>query len=148
LRKIAVILALALIAVGRIDANANVVVIGDSFFDAQVRRIEMNRQNYLGRTIRYVGILRIDHWPPSGQDYHFVVRYTFSPCCGEQQVGFEIFFPRGATPFRDGDWVEITGVLEEYGPHGDFLRIRATSLVEAAERGTGSVERAPWQMRF
>ena len=148
MRKTVAILAFALIAVWRIGADVNVVVIGDGFFDAHVRRIEMNRRNYLGRTIRYVGILRIDHWPQSGQDYHFVVRYTFSPCCGEQQVGFEIFFPRGATPFRDGDWVEITGVLEEYGPYGDFLRIRATSLIEAVERGGDSVERAPWQMRF
>jgi len=147
-RKTAAILAFALIAVWRIGADVNVVVIGDGFFDAHVRRIEMNRRNYLGRTIRYVGILRIDHWPPSGQDYHFVVRYAFSPCCGEQRVGFEIFFPRGSTPFRDGDWVEITGVLEEYGPYGDFLRIRATSMVAAAERDGASVERAPWQMRF
>jgi len=138
MKKIAGVFVLAFIFAGCAD-DSDILVIGDRFFVTQIQDIFMNRQDYLGRTIRYEGVFRTINWFETGNDYHVVVRYTFT-CCSFEPIGLEVLLPAGMEPFPDNAWVEVIGVLEEHGEHGRFLRLRASSLIEMAERGLEIVE--------
>ena len=118
-----------------------ILVISDRFFVHQVHDIYLNTQQYLGRTIQFEGIFRIVHWPPTDNYYHIVMRYVLS-CCGEMPIGFDMILPDSLYPFPpDSAWVEAIGVLELYS---DYLVVRATSLREMKERGSGFVD-FTWQ---
>jgi len=138
MKKIAVVFALVFVFAGCVN-DADVLVIGDRFFVIQIQDIFMNRHDYLGRTIQYEGVFRTIHWFETGNDYHVVVRYMFT-CCSLEPIGLEVLLPGGMEPFPDDVWVEVTGVLEEHGEQGRFLRLRASSLIEKAERGLEIVE--------
>ena len=137
MRKAGGILALAVIlaACGNGPEDDGILVIGDRFFVHQVHNILLNRQEYVGRTIRFEGIFRIVRWRAAGYDY-IVMRYTMG-CCGEEPIGFFLLLPYSLYPFPpDHAWVEITGVVEIYE---GSLMIRAISLVEKEERGARMV---------
>jgi len=137
MKKMAGVLALAVIlgACG-MGSDDGIIVIGDRFFVLQMHDIFLNRQQHLGRTIQYEGIFRTIYWPPTGNYYNVVMRYTLS-CCGEVPIGFDIIFSDYFFPLPPNHaWVEVTGVLEEYD---GFLVVRAISLIEMEDRGDGFV---------
>jgi len=141
IRKIVLILALAVILGACGNGPDDILVISERFFIHQVHDIYLNTQQYLGRTIQFEGIFRIVYWYMTGNYYHIVMRYALS-CCGEMPIGFDIVLSDSLYPFPpDFAWVEATGVLEIYD---DYLVVRATSLIEMEERGSGFVDFA-WQ---
>jgi len=112
----------------------DVIEIGERHFVNQVDEIFLNSSQYLGRTIRYAGMFRTFNWPATGEEFYFVIRYTFG-CCGEEPIGFELN-PDGLDLLPNGTWVEITGVLERY-EDAEFssLLLRVVSMVELDEPG-------------
>jgi uncharacterized membrane protein YcgQ (UPF0703/DUF1980 family) len=115
------------------DKNA-VVEIKEKLFVAQSNDIYLNAKNYLGRAIKYEGIFKIYEAPDSGQKYYSVIRYG-PGCCGiDLNAGFEVRWDK-AYPAED-DWVEVTGILEEYTEaDGKYLRLALSSLKVLPVRG-------------
>ncbi|MCL2356353.1 MAG: hypothetical protein FWC70_04215 [Defluviitaleaceae bacterium] len=110
------------------NATGDIIRITDSDFDEQIRQIQWNRQDFLGRVIRFEGTFLYSYW--DGEAVYFVGRSS-DGCCGFH--GFEVALneiPR----FDDETWVEVTGILEEFyiedaGRY--FLRL---NVIEMSER--------------
>ena len=114
--------------------DGGVLEIGERFFVTQMNQILMNRERYLGRTIRYEGIFLTTQW--EDYTYHFVIRHTFG-CCGDDgMIGFDVDLG-GREPFPDDTWVEVIGVLDEFqfGEWHAIPIINVISIVEMPERG-------------
>lgn len=116
-----------------------IIEIGERFFVMQVTEIQLNAQDYLGRTIRFEGIFSTEYSAPTSSYFHIVTRNTYG-CCGDDGVvGFEVYMPEGLAPFPDDTWVSVTGVLEQFEYQGmDLFRLAATHVEEAAP-GAGFV---------
>jgi len=87
--------------------------IREQFFLQQTNYVLTNLNEFTGRTLRFEGMFfSVDDEPPSGDTYHFVVRFT-SGCCGDDGMsfGFEVYLGDFG-PFEDSAWVSVTGVLE------------------------------------
>jgi len=128
-------LALILAACGPGEESDNTLVIGDRFFVTQIMDIFMNPRIHVGRTIQYEGLFRTLVWV-TGNDNFAVIRYTIG-CCGEEPIGLRILLPDGMEPFANDAWVRVTGILER--SNGSPV-VRATSIVETAERGASFVD--------
>ena len=107
-----------------------IIEIEDWLFDAQVQRIKIFREDYLGRTIRYEGMFMSLVW--EGETIYFVAREG-GGCCGIN--GFEVYLndiPR----FDDETWVEVTGILEEFfveALNNYILRLNVITMLEREE---------------
>jgi len=114
---------------------ADVIEIREKMFIAQTNEIYVNAGDYLGRMIKYEGIFDESVWEEDGQTYHFVIRYGPGCCPGiDNTAGFEVNWDK-EYPKQD-DWVEVVGVLEEYGEDGEYyLRLALTSLTVLDKRG-------------
>ena len=115
-------------------SSGDVIVIREKMFIAQTNDVYFNTEDYLGKTIQYEGIFDIYEAPESADKYYSVIRYG-PGCCGvDANAGFEVKWD-GEYPRQD-DWVEVTGVLEEYEEEGyKYLRLALTSLDVLTERG-------------
>lgn len=137
MKKFAVLLFAVLFLTGCASngGSDDVVEIGERFFVEQMEDIVLNSSRYVGRTIRYEGLFRTFHWPPTGETFYYVIRYTMG-CCGEEPRGFELN-PDGITPFPENAWVEVIGVLERLtdGDRSGTLMLRIISLTELEARG-------------
>jgi len=133
-RLTAVFLIVLLLAGCSSSDDADILEIGERFFVTQIEQIYLDPETYLGRTIRYEGIFFSTYW--EGEHFHYVIRYTFDGCCGnDSMTGFEVLL-NGIEPFPDDTWVEVTGVLEEYELDlHTILVVNATSVTEKPERG-------------
>jgi len=122
--------------------GSDVIELTDRFFILQMEEINLNIEEYLGRTIRYEGMFRSVHWPPTDRYYHYVIRYTDS-CCGPGgAIGFEVRFEDGSVPVEENAWVAVTGVLGEYEEDGvSHLQLMVTSIATLEERGNEFVAR-------
>jgi uncharacterized membrane protein YcgQ (UPF0703/DUF1980 family) len=142
LRKAVVWAALAVLLASSCAAakDSEVVEIREKMFIEQTNDVYLNPDEYLGRTIRLEGMFGIidDVEPPC----YYV--YRFGPgCCGyDANAGFEVAWSGTDNPYPgDNDWVEATGVLENYESEGEsFLRLALKSLVVKTERGKERVE--------
>lgn len=112
--------------------ESEIVYITEKMFVSLNNDIYINPEEYVGKTIRYEGMYIFYE----GEDYtyHYVIRYG-PGCCGtDADCGFEVVWD-GEWPQYD-DWVEITGVLEEYEEDDcKYLRINLTDLKVLEERG-------------
>jgi len=118
-------------------ASGEVIEIKEKLFVAQTNDVYNNTGDYLGKTLKYEGIFSVYQSPETGTKYYSVIRYG-PGCCGiDANCGFEVIWPDGQTNYPDqDDWVEATGVLEEYQEDGyTFLRLALTSLEPLAVRG-------------
>ena len=120
------------------DWEGDIVDIEEQLFAAQVTDIMFNSTaQYLGRAIRYEGILWRVYWPPTGRYHYHVIRFT-DGCCGVHysSIGFELYLD-GAMPIPDGAWVEVIGVLERTRGENSIqhVRLRVASIVALEERG-------------
>lgn len=115
----------------------DVVEIPERFFSVQIHSIMLNRDEYLGRTIRYEGLFRSVFWPPTEQYYHYVVRLTEDCCSPGGVIGFEVQLPDGMEQLEHDAWALVEGVLEEYTAEDGvtYLRLALTSMEELEERG-------------
>jgi uncharacterized membrane protein YcgQ (UPF0703/DUF1980 family) len=118
----------------------DVVEIKEKMFVSQTNDVYINPDEYLGRTIKLEGMFAFDNEmsPP--------VRYVFRygpGCCGyDATAGFEVVWKDEKTAYpNENDWVEATGILENYDDDGEpYLRLALTSLTVKAERGLERVE--------
>ncbi|MCL2856943.1 MAG: hypothetical protein FWE19_04360 [Oscillospiraceae bacterium] len=119
--------------------DGDILYIGERFFLTQINQIFMNRERYLGRTIRYEGMFYSMHWEE--YTYHFVIRNTHGCCGPDGMIGFDVALGE-FDPFPDNTWVEVTGVLDEFefSEWYNMLIINVTSIVEMPERGLEFIE--------
>ena len=118
------------------EPTGDVVVIRDKLFIAQTDDIITNRKDYMNKTIRYEGIFDMYVSPVTGAKRCSVVRYG-PGCCGmDGIVGFEVQWDQEYP--KKNDWVEATGVLEEYEADDGYkyLRLALTSLEVLDKRGS------------
>jgi uncharacterized membrane protein YcgQ (UPF0703/DUF1980 family) len=140
-KNLTMALFLVLFAASLASANdSEIVEIREKMFIAQTNDVYLNPDEYLGRTIRLAGMFGvIDEVDPP---CYYV--YRFGPgCCGyDANAGFEVVWKGDGVPYpEDNDWVEATGVLENYEYDGEsFLRLALESLVVKADRGLERVE--------
>jgi len=120
--------------------HGDIVEIGERFFATRINDIMLNDFTYyLGRVIRYEGLLWSHYWEWTGRYHHYVIRYTYG-CCGNHydSVGFELILGEIVPP-SDGTWVEVTGILERLEPSDEdgirHVRLRVTSLIPTESRG-------------
>jgi len=116
-------------------AAGAVVVIREKMFIAQTNDIYINKDDYLGKTIKYEGIFDQSTWRGNGKTYRYVIRFGPGCCPGDAAAaGFEVYWDKGYP--KENDWVEAVGVLEEYDDNGmQTLRLALTSLKVLAKRG-------------
>lgn len=118
----------------KVPPTGEVVEIKEKMFIGQSDDIYFNSKEYLGKTIKYEGLIQSRYLERDGMTHYYVVR--FSPgCCGaDGEVGFEVTWD-GEWP-EDGEWCEVAGVLEEYPVKSwTELRLVLTSLTVLEERG-------------
>jgi uncharacterized membrane protein YcgQ (UPF0703/DUF1980 family) len=104
-----------------------IIDITDLNFDLQIQELQMNRHDFIGRTIRYEGLFMSTAW--NDITLYFVARLLGS-CCGV--YGFEVYLNEFSIVDNE-TWVEVTGVLEEFYVEAlgqNVLRLNVTSLVE------------------
>lgn len=114
--------------------DSDVIEIKEKMFIAQTNDIYINPEDYLGKTIRYEGIFDSYYYEEADMTYYYVIRYG-PGCCGfDANAGFEVAWS-GDYPDKN-DWVEVTGVLEEYEEDGNkYLRLNVSSLTVLDTRG-------------
>jgi uncharacterized membrane protein YcgQ (UPF0703/DUF1980 family) len=118
---------------------SDVVEIREKMFIAQTNDIYINKDDYLGRTIKYEGLFDESVWRGNGKTYRYVIRFGPGCCPGDAAAaGFEVVWDRGYP--KKNDWVEAVGVLQEYDDDGSpSLRLALTSLSVLAKRGKEKV---------
>ncbi|GBU21669.1 hypothetical protein R80B4_01569 [Fibrobacteres bacterium R8-0-B4] len=122
----------------------NVVEIREKMFIAQTNDIYINKDDYLGKTIKYEGVFDQSEWRGNGKTYRYVIRFGPGCCPGDAAAaGFEVLWDgdnSGKHYPKKNDWVEVTGVLHEYDDDGiPSLRLALTSLTVLAKRGKEKV---------
>lgn len=133
-------LMIALAAQGAPAKDSDVLEIREKMFVTQTNDVYINPDEYMGRTIKLEGMFASisDVDPPC----YYV--YRFGPgCCGyDANAGFEVLWKNSGEPYpKDDEWVEATGVLENYEHEGEsFLRLALKSLVVKKTRGKERVE--------
>lgn len=131
------ILVTALLFTGCGSKAKEVVEIPEKMFVTQMNEIYLNRDEYLGKTIRYEGLYKnnLDEKAKDAKVIHYVIRYS-PGCCGyDGEAGFEVQW-EGEWPQID-DWVEVEGVLKEKkNSHGiKVLYLELSTLTVKEERG-------------
>lgn len=121
-----------------LSASDKILEIKENFFVTQTNEIYFNAPDYLGRTIKYEGIFKIEE--DDKQKLYAVIRYG-PGCCGiDLNSGFEVIWDQ-TYPKQDA-WVEVVGVLEQYENEGlKFLRLRLSELRVLQKRGKENVIR-------
>jgi len=144
MRKITCLLVICLVLVlgtgcSSSKNSTNVVEINESQFLAQTTEIYYNSADYIGKTIKYEGIFSVYEVSKTDKCY-LVTRYGPGCCADDSEVGFEIQWD-GVYP-AENDWVEITGILEEYTNNSKkYLRIAVSELNVLTKRGAETVSR-------
>ena len=124
-----------------VSSKKDVIEIKEKMFISQVNDIYLNKEDYLGKTIKLEGLFKMQQ----GYDksYCFVLRYG-PGCCGyDGNVGFEVAWDdekKNAYPGEDS-WVEATGELKTYEEDGytEFLYLDLISLNVLNKRGQETV---------
>lgn len=103
-----------------IAANSSAAVdvdITEKMYVTYVNEIYQNTADYIGKSIRIEGLYKEEFFEETGTSYSFVYR-TGPGCCGSdgQTCGFEMVYD-GKMP-EIGDWIRVTGTLEEYMENG------------------------------
>ena len=115
-----------------------VIVISERMFISQVNDIYMNRQGYLGRTVKIEGIfVRSEQ---DGNWYNFVGRNGPNCCVNDQGfIGLEVSWDRNQETYPEhNSWVEATGIVTEESP-GSYVYLDLISLTELQRRGREQV---------
>ena len=122
-------------------ATGDVIEIKEKMFISQVNDVYLNKDDYLGKTIKLEGLFKVEQ----GYDksYCFVLRYG-PGCCGfDGNVGFEVAWDKEKEkPYPGEDsWVEATGELKTYKEDDsmEYLYLDLVSLNVLNERGSETV---------
>lgn len=126
---------------GQSAKEGDIVDIREKMFIAQTNDIYMNFNDYMGKTLRYEGMLFSDWDEGLERTVYYVVRYG-PGCCGyDSTAGFEVRYEPDTKSFpEDNSWVEVTGELKEYFRNGwQVLYVELSSLEIKTERGLETV---------
>jgi predicted small secreted protein len=122
----------------KVKNSDEIVEIKEKMFVAQSNDIWYNTDDYMGKIIKYEGLLDEYTDPATGNVYYSVIRYG-PGCCGvDANCGFEVKWEdETANQYpKAGDWCEVMGRLQTYSESGvDYLRINLTSLTVLEKRG-------------
>lgn len=143
MKRILSLLAALALALGNAAAAAEAaqpavdLEVREKMFLTQITELQINNQDYLGKTIALEGMFTTLGDPATGPVYRVV--YRNSPgCCGNDGfTGLEVVWndPAAAYP-AENDWVRAVGVLEMYEEEGiPYLQLRLLSLEVLPERG-------------
>jgi len=108
-------------------ANNHIIEITDYDFALQIQEIQTNRDDFIGRTIRYEGMFLSSYW--EGETIYFIGRLE-GGCCG--LYAFEVYL-NNFHRLDDETWVEVTGILEEFYVEATgryFMRLNVIALEE------------------
>ena len=114
------------------------IVVGDSFFDTQVRDMSLNFDQYEGKTIEIEG-LYFENAP-----FTFVGRYSTSNMCPTCPTGYSYFEYEwhGKEKFELSDsqnWIKIVGTLKRGFDDVEYYYIDAQSISLMKEKGMETV---------
>ena len=130
---LAFVLALSTVLIG-CSREEEIYVITNRFFAQQLRRIQVNHNDYIGRTVQYDGMFMSSVCNVTGDAFYFIGQFA-DDCCGGAAggpEGFEVYLG-SITPVEDFTWVQVIGVLEEYhipGLNDSILRVNIRTMVE------------------
>ena len=104
------------------DAS-DVIVITDDWFITQLNEISNERDYYMGNTIQIEGMFNPMDLEWLDFTVYFVERYFFG-CCGEERLGFQVYFDDEQQLPESDEWVRVIGVLEECEATPIGIRLR------------------------
>ena len=128
------------------DQDGDIIYIREKMFITQTNEIYLNANDYLGKTLRYEGFFGVyqdEFTAESGGSVCCVIRNGPGCCPGvDNTAGFEVVWESDSiTTPAENDWVEVTGVLEQYDVNGwQYLRLRLSALEVLPVRGADYVE--------
>jgi len=123
------------------SSKKDVIEIKEKMFISQVNDVYLNKEDYLGKTIKLEGLFKVEQ----GYDkaYCFVLRYGPGCCGNDGNIGFEVAWDKEKEkPYPGEDsWVEATGQLKTYEEDGynEFLYLDLISLNVLNKRGAETV---------
>jgi uncharacterized membrane protein YcgQ (UPF0703/DUF1980 family) len=121
-------------------SSEKIIEIKEKFFITQTNEIYYNADDYLGKIIKYEGIFDIYEIPETGIKRYLVLRYGPGCCGNDSMAGFEVVWDKKYP--NKHDWVEVSGVLEQYEEDGvHYLRLAVISLTALPRRGKETVLR-------
>lgn len=117
------------------------IVLGDNYYDTQIKDIMYNFDSYKGKTIEIEGMF-LDMNP-----YTVVGRYSTSalcPYCPAGYSAFEYVWDGDKIELKDKDsWIKVIGTLcvgnDETSDYQDYYYIQALSIEVMNERGIDTV---------
>ena len=120
------------------DISSGTISINENLFISNVNEIYLNKDNYIGKKIKYEGIFDVDTNGTDEYNHNYVIRYGPGCCGNDANVGFEILWD-GEYP-QENDWVQVEGAFETYDDKGiDRLRVRVKKLTVKETRGKENV---------
>lgn len=97
---------------------------------SQIFNMIIDKEAYVGKTVRIIGTYSPSYFPPTGQTYHYVAVWDATACC---QQGLE-FIWNGEHTYPDdypaaNSLIKITGVFDMYTELDvEYLYIRTDSI--------------------
>jgi len=120
------------------DRSDELVEIKEKMFIAQTNDIYYNKEDYLGKTIKYEGLFNVYDVPEFEENIYSVIRYGPGCCGNDSDAGFEVRWDKEYP--NKNDWVEAVGILEQYEyEEMEYLRLALTSLTVLDVRGEETV---------
>jgi hypothetical protein len=108
------------------DIDIDFTALSKTLIQAEILRIEMNTESYLGKTMRMSG-----RYDPavreSGELVHFLILVEGDECC---QMGFEFKLADGVGYPAIDALIEITGVLMASGSGHVYVAVSAIESLE------------------
>ena len=109
-----------------------IVKIEEKRFVTKINGIYIDSKDYIGKTLQYEGFFNIATDELAGETVYSVIRYG-PGCCGtDGNPGFEVWL-EGEVP-KQGDWVEVTGILGEYPKDGYLCLFLAVEEIRVLSR--------------
>jgi uncharacterized membrane protein YcgQ (UPF0703/DUF1980 family) len=119
------------------DINAPVIEIKDEDFAIFYRDMTEEMQKYLGKSVRFKGIIALDKSLPAAQ---FAIGRHIMTCC-EADIAYRGVVAKGMgnLKLKTRDWVTVEGVLSEeysklYQGNGPVLTVKKIELTEKPQQ--------------
>lgn len=116
-------------------SEEDIIKITEKMYITYINDIYTNFDNYKGKKIQIEGMFSAGYDENTKEAFYVV--YRVGPgCCGNDgdMAGFE-FVTADPLP-EENDWIEVTGVLEEYEQDGmPYIRLKDSKVVVKEERG-------------
>lgn len=114
------------------------IVIGDNYFDTQIADININFNNYEGKTIE------IEGYHLTNGPYTFVGRYSLSNLCPDCPAGYSYFEyewdgKEKINIKEEDDWIKVIGKLKRGNDGTEYYYIDVLSLEIMNEKGLDTV---------